>query len=261
MVSLTGHILPVAATIVIWFVSTGLIAWLDNRPRATFARSLGWAGATGVVGLVAIILAARHDTILAVYVSFAGALLVWAWHEMSFLMGAVAGPRRAPCPEDATGWRRFTNATAVMIHHEVALAATAVLLVLASWGAPNPTGALAFLILLVMRLSTKLNIFIGVPNMSSEILPTHLDYLKSYFGPRRFGPALAVSIVLAIALTAWLGLRAFAAPADSAAAVSASLLFALSALGALEHMFLALPFRDGALWSWALPDRSNRIKT
>ena len=29
---------------------------------------------------------------------------------------------------------------------------------------------------------------------------------------------------------------------------------ALAALGAIEHLFLALPFRDGALWGWALPN-------
>ena len=42
-------------------------------------------------------------------------------------------------------------------------------------------------------------------------------------------------------------------------ALSASLLFALGALGAVEHIFFALPFRDGALWGWALPSRTNRI--
>ena len=45
----------------------------------------------------------------------------------------------------------------------------------------------------------------------------------------------------------------------SAEAVRASLLFAMAALGVLEHVFLALPFRDGALWGWALPTRNNRI--
>ena len=35
--------------------------------------------------------------------------------------------------------------------------------------------------------------------------------------------------------------------------IGASLLAALAALGALEHVFLLLPVRDGALWGWALP--------
>lgn len=33
----------------------------------------------------------------------------------------------------------------------------------------------------------------------------------------------------------------------------ASLLFTLSLLGVIEHLFLSLPFRDGMLWGWALP--------
>jgi hypothetical protein len=35
--------------------------------------------------------------------------------------------------------------------------------------------------------------------------------------------------------------------------VAASLLFTLSLLGVIEHLFLSLPFRDGMLWGWALP--------
>ena len=41
----------------------------------------------------------------AAYAGFAAAIVIWGWHEMSFLMGAVAGPNRAECPPDATGWR------------------------------------------------------------------------------------------------------------------------------------------------------------
>ncbi|MGQ3045120.1 MAG: DUF3623 family protein, partial [Brevundimonas aurantiaca] len=60
-------------------------------------------------------------------------------------------------------------------------------------------------------------------------------------------------LVALLALSMYLGMRSLAAPADSFAAVSATLVFTLAALGSLEHLFLALPFRDGALWRWALP--------
>lgn len=260
MVSLYGHILPLLATLVIWFVSTGLIAWLDNRPRETFSRSLIGAAIAGMAGLVIVVVSTQYATIGAAYAAMAGALMIWAWHEMSFLMGAVAGPRRGPCPEGAKGWRRFVQAASVLIYHEIALVVTALILIGLSWGAPNPTGAMVFCVLLVMRLSTKLNIFAGVPNMSDEILPPHLGYLKSYFGPRRLRLWLVVSLCAAVALSVWVGLRAFAAPADSFAAASASLVFGMAVLGTLEHLFLALPFRDGALWGWALPGRTKRLK-
>ena len=114
---------------------------------------------------------------------------------------------------------------------------------------------LPFALLLTMRLSTKIAIFLGVPNMSTDILPQHLAYLKSYFGKPRLGVELYAAIAACLALAAWLATVALAAPADSAEAAGASLLFALAALGALEHLFLALPMRDGALWGWALPAR------
>ena len=39
--------------------------------------------------------------------------------------------------------------------------------------------------------------------------------------------------------------------------VGASLLTTLTLLGVLEHLFLALPFRDGMLWGWAMPTRAG----
>ena len=78
----------------------------------------------------------------AAYVGFAAAIVIWGWHEMSFLMGVVAGPNREPCPPDATGWRRFAAATATVIHHELALAATAIMLFALTWGEPNQSAPL-----------------------------------------------------------------------------------------------------------------------
>lgn len=259
MVSWGGHILPVIVVIGLWFFATGLIAWLDNRERATFPRSLLLAGACGIGGLITIAVAAQFVSVLAVYAAFLGALMVWAWHEASFLMGAVAGPRTGPCPPDARGWERFSHASATLIYHEIALAVTAVLLVSLCWNAPNQIGAMAFTLLLVLRLSSKLNIFVGVPNMSSDILPPHLEYLKTYFGPAQHSWMLLLSVLGCGALATWLGMQAYGSPAGSAEAVGASLLFALAVLGTLEHVFLALPLRDSALWDWAIPNKRRSV--
>lgn len=253
MVSWSGHILPVIVTVALWFFATGLVAWLDNRERATFPRSLVLAGAAGLLGLIVIVVAMKEVSHGAIYASFVGALLVWSWHEIAFLTGAVAGPRRLPCPPGASGWERFASAAATLVHHEIALVVTALLLISLTWNAPNQIAAMTFVLLYLMRLSTKLNIFHGVPNAATDILPPHLGYLKSYYGPNRFSLPLLLSAIGAAALAGWLGATAFASPPGSAAMVGASLLFALSALGALEHLFLILPFRDGMLWGWALP--------
>lgn len=257
MVSWTGHVLPVAVTILVWFFATGLVAWLDNREQRTFPRSLFLAGLAALAGLVAIAVSMRWATLTGVYLSLAGTVLVWAWHEISFLTGAITGPRRQACPAGARGWARFAHAVSAVAWHEIGLALSALGLIWMSRDAPNQVGAMAFVLLLGLRLSTKLAIFLGVPNMSTDILPPHLAYLKSYFGPPRLGWELCVLIAGCLALAGWLAMLAMAAPAASAAAAGASLLFALAALGALEHLFLALPFRDGALWGWALPRRHH----
>ncbi|MFN4114319.1 MAG: putative photosynthetic complex assembly protein PuhE [Sphingomonadaceae bacterium] len=260
MVSWSGHLLPVIVTIAIWFLATGLIAWLDNRERSTFPLSLTLAGIAGIAGFCAVTLAMTSATIAAVYISFGGALLVWSWHELGFLTGAVTGTRREACPQGASYRERFSRAVDALSHHEIALAVTALLLVSITWNAANQVGAMTFALLYVMRLSTKLNIFHGVPNSATDILPPHLAYLKSYYGPNRFSLPLLASAALALGLALWLGTLAWASPAGSAEAVGASLLFALAALGALEHLFLTLPFRDGMLWGWALPRPGSKSR-
>ncbi len=255
MVSWTGHIVPFIVTVAIWFIATGLIAWADNRESATFSKSLLIGGAGGILGLVLILLASVSPAVGAVYVAFIGALLVWAWHEISFLTGVAAGPRRGPADPGLTGVARFRQASATVMHHEVALALTALLLISLSWNAANQIGATVFVLLFGLRLTSKINLFVGVPNSTAEMLPDQLAYLKSYFGPNRMTMLLAVSIAAIGAVTAWFGALALAAPVGSAEMVGASLLFTLCLLGALEHLFLALPFRDGMLWGWALPKR------
>jgi putative photosynthetic complex assembly protein 2 len=121
-----------------------------------------------------------------------------------------------------------------------------------------------FVLMFGMRLTSKINLFLGVPNSTSEMLPDHLAYLKSYFGPNRMTLLLALSIAGIAGVTAYFANLALAAPVGSAEMVGASLLTTLSLLGVLEHLFLALPFRDGMLWGWALPKRAGaerKIKT
>lgn len=253
MVTWEGHVVPFIVTVMVWFVATGLVAWADNRDRSTFSRSQVIGSVSGIAGLIVILVASLSAEVWAVYLGFVGALMVWGWHEISFLTGAAAGPRRGPADPSLKGVARFRQAAATVMHHEVALALTALLLISLSWDVPNQIGATVFVLMFAMRLTSKINLFVGVPNSSVEMLPDHLAYLKSYFGPNRM-TALLVASMIGIALTsAWFASLALAAPAGSAEMVGASLLFTLSLLGVIEHLFLSLPFRDGMLWGWALP--------
>jgi putative photosynthetic complex assembly protein 2 len=259
MVSWSGHIVPFIVTVAIWFVATGLIAWADNLERTTFTRSLMIGSIAGIAGLIVILAASLSAEVWAVYLAFVGALMVWGWHELSFLTGASAGPRRGLADPSLTGLARFRQAAATVMHHEVALALTALLLISLSWNVPNQIGATVFALMFGMRLISKINLFVGVPNSTSEMLPEHLGYLKSYFGPNRVTVLLALSIAGIAGVTAYFAQLALAAPVGSAEMVGASLLTTLSLLGVLEHLFLALPFRDGMLWGWALPKRRSAI--
>lgn len=247
----TGHILPLVFVALLWFASTALVVWLDNRPRVSFTNSLTITGMAALFGVGIIAAAATSSTLLATYASFVAAFAVWGWHELSFLTGTTTGPRREPCPEDARGWTRFRMSAATVIHHELALVATLALLLVLTWGSVNPTGAYAFTILFGMRLSTKFNVFLGVPNFSTEILPAQLAYLKSYFRKAPFNALMPVSLALGIGATVWLGQTALASTGDAAA--QWSLLTGLALLGVVEHLFLVLPLRDSALWRWAMP--------
>ena len=246
-------LLPLAFGMLAWFFSTGAILWLDQRPADTHGASL--VGATILAGIAyaAVLVSADDTSVFGAYTAFLATLAIWGWHEMAFLMGFVTGPRRLACPEGVTGWRRFRFATATLIHHEIALALTAVLLILVSRGQPNPVAGMTFLLLFVMRLSTKFNIFLGVPHLADTMMPPQLDYLRSYFRKAPGNPLMPVSAIGTVVVAAWFASAALEAPAGSGAEAGFVLLFTLSALAIVEHAFMLLPLRDSALWTWAMP--------
>ena len=249
---MSAHALPVLYALFVWWFSTGVIVYLDGLPRRTFAWS--FAATTGVMLLGLYGLAAsRADTSVAgAYCAFTCALLVWGWHEMGFLMGFVTGPRAIALPPGCTGLQRLGYALQTIIYHEVALALTALLIYAIAVGGANQFGFWTFAALWLMRISAKLNVFLGVPNLAQEFLPAHLKYLASYFRQRPMNWLFPFSVTLATIIT----LRAIemAAMNDRSAfeITGWTFLAALLALAVLEHWFLVLPFEATALWAWGL---------
>lgn len=244
---------PLLFALLMWFIGTAAVVWLDSRPRETFRTSLALAGLVAI-GAMGLVWAYAGDTSAGgAYVGFGAAIVVWGWHEMSFLMGEVAGPNRAACPSDAVGWTRLKLATATVIHHELAIAATAIVLVALTWGQPNQAAPQTFLLLFAMRLSAKFNLYLGVPNLSDEVFPAHLAYLKSYFRNRRMNALFPFSIVFGTGLALWAWMVAEASTGGAAAC--ATLIAGLAALGVVEHLFLVLPLKDAKLFRWASNDK------
>jgi len=238
--------------LVLWWFSTGAILWLDRRPKQTHVWSLGLGAVVAAVALIAFLGSLRQATPTGAVIGFTSALALWGWHELSFLTGHVTGPRTAPCPAGAVGWRRFKLAASTLIYHEIALALTGVALLGLSLGHANMIGALTFLSLLGFRLSSKLNLFFGVPNFTEEFFPDHLRYLTSYIRKAPMTPFMPICIALG-AVVVWTEARVAFNPYASPFVVTGfSLLFALGALALVEHGFMILPLPDAALWRWAM---------
>jgi putative photosynthetic complex assembly protein 2 len=250
--------LPVLYVLFIWWFSTGLILYLDGLPYRTFRWSMLGATALLVIGLHGLVITSSDVSVGGAYLAFTSGLLIWGWHETSFLMGLVTGPRKTPCAPDATGWRRFLQGTQAVLYHELAILLTAAVMLALTWGMPNQIATWTFLVLWVMRLSAKLNVFLGVPNLSEEFLPDHLHYLESFIARRPMNLLFPVSVMGATVVGVLLVLEALAAEPGSFELAGSILVAALLGLAVLEHWFLVLPLPDAALWSWALRSRERR---
>lgn len=249
---------PMLFAAFVWWFSTGAILWLNRLPRATFVWSFGIASVIAAAAVVGFATSAGATSTSGAYTAFACAIALWGWHEMSFLMGFILGPRRETCPADARGWRRFRLAAATVMHHEVALALTLVALVALTWGQPNQIGTLTFLVLWVMRLSAKFNLFLGAPYRGEELLPAHLQHLKSYFRHRRMNALIPISIAGGAALAWALAGVAHAPAALPLEKVGFSLLLTMTLLAVLEHIFMFVPPPNALLWGWAEPNGPQR---
>ncbi len=244
---------PVLFTVFIWWFSTGAILWLNRRPRRTQLWGLAAASALAVASLWGLVASAADPTPFGAYLAFACALGVWGWHEMTFLMGLVTGPRTAPCPPGARGLRRFVLAASTLIHHEIALALTALAIVAISWGQPNPIGALTFGVLFFSRLSAKLNLFLGVPNFTEAFFPDHLWHFVSYLRKSPVNALFPVSMAAGVVAAGASLYQGLGPGASAFEAAGYGLVFTLTALAMLEHFFMVTPLPDAALWRWAMP--------
>jgi putative photosynthetic complex assembly protein 2 len=251
------HGLAVAFALFAWWFSTGAVLYLIGLPRHTYGLSMLAATAAAGMALLGLWLLRDEESVTGAYLAFAAGLIVWAWHEMSFLTGLVTGSRTTASPQPAEGWRRFVYATQALIYHELAILATAGAVVALTWDAPNQIGAWTFLILWIARLSAKLNVFLGVPNLTEEFLPSHLEYMKTYFRCRRMNLLFPLSVTLSTVLTGLLIQGAIADTATPYEVVGLTLLSALMALVVVEHWFLVLPLPAAALWSWGMQSRER----
>lgn len=253
--------LAVLYALFVWWFATGLVLLLVIRRDA---RRIVLAVALALVPASLAILASSAATvsITNVYVAFSATIALWATQEVAFLTGAITGPRPRPCPDEARGFDRFCYALSAIFYHEVALVLAGACVVGVTWGGANQIGTMTFLVLWVMRLSAKFNLFLGVPVLNDSLLPERIAFVRSYF---RRGPAsllLYLCLALAVPFTWMMVASALASPVKSAREVGDMLVATLLGLAVVEHAFMLLPLPIERLWHWASraprTDRTSR---
>lgn len=231
-----------AATLT-WWVSTAAILLLDGLPRRTYVLSMSAASGLLGVALYGVAHFANDSSTAGVYAGFGCGILVWAWLEMSFLMGYLTGPRRTACSAECGGWRHFLHAVQVILYHELAIIVLGFAVFALSWHGSNHIAAWTVTLLWALRASAKLNLFFGVRNLNAELLPDSLAYLGSYFRKRPMNLLFPFSVTAGSILVTLLVGKLFARGIGEAAITGYSLLATLAALGLLEHWMLVLPTR------------------
>lgn len=241
----------------LWWFLTGLILfvvnWADNRGIVYHKFVTLGLLPTLVVGFYGFLFSLSNDSVNGAYLAFISSLSIWGWFELAFLTGVITGPNRLEKPIGVNGFRRFQLAWAAIAYSESTLVIVFSLLFLLSLGETNDFGLLTFLVLYVARLSAKLNLFLGVPKINIEFLPTSVGHLASHFkisGTSWFFP---LSLILLSGLGAY-WLNAFRlAPVGSGEAIGFCFLLTLTSLAILEHFFMIVPFPDAVLWRWMMP--------
>lgn len=249
----------------VWWFSTGAILWVvsraDRSGRDGFVNAVVLGLPFLVAGGLGVWRSLGDPSVAGVYLGFLSALAIWGWIELAFLAGVITGPYARPCPPGVEGWARFLRAWGTIAYSEMALIAAAVLLVLASQEAANQVAMWTFLVLFAARITAKINVYLGVPNINEEFLPSPVRHLSTHFRKAPMNGFFPWSITLLTFATACWIERLIEAPAGSGAAVGFALLAALTALALFEHWMMVLPLPDAALWTWALPRTTSAPTT
>jgi putative photosynthetic complex assembly protein 2 len=267
-------IVAVTFAIFVWWFSTGAILYLDNLARATFRWSLIIFGGITAGALVCLSKLSNQLTVSGAYAGFVCAICVWGWVELSFLTGIVTGPNKTPwrpppaplaplaplvsqVGQSGLKFLRLKMALGALLYHELLIAFFGLVIFFLTYDKHNQVAMATYLVLWVMRSSSKVNLFLGVRNWSAEFLPDHLRYMKSFFRQRAMNWLFPISVTVSLVCLYQLSIEAFAPQTTVEQKTGLILVGALLALGLLEHLLMVMPFTANAIWKWALPKRGT----
>jgi putative photosynthetic complex assembly protein 2 len=107
-----------------------------------------------------------------------------------------------------------------------------------------------YALLWCMRLSAKLNLFFGVPQVGEQYLPTHLRYIGSYFKSGKASPFFYLTMLLSVSVWSWMVWEVRSG--DVLVTTGWVLLCALLGLAIIEHVLMVLALPLQRLWGWAM---------
>ncbi|MGP9789520.1 putative photosynthetic complex assembly protein PuhE [Roseinatronobacter sp. NSM] len=247
------------AALFLWWSTTGLLLWrvhaADRGGRGQHLWSVILSLPLLVGGVLGVNGTLGDGSPQGVWFAFLSALALWGWVELAFLSGIITGPNTRPCPQGLAPLARFSAAFGTVAFHEIVLAGIFAALAVAAYDSANPFAFWTFFILFAARISAKLNLFLGVPRINTDFLPSPLAHLSSYFRESPVSGFFPLSVTLLTIGTGYFLARLWHATTleDDGRIIGFTLLSMLAALALLEHWFMVWRVRDDKLWRWMIP--------
>ncbi|MEY4675670.1 MAG: hypothetical protein RLZZ470_177 [Pseudomonadota bacterium] len=233
-----------------WWLGTGAILWLVRLPTSSFRWSMFVLSFLLGLSLWTTAISMRTHSVPHVYLGFVSVIAMWSWHEMAFLTGWLAGPRRVPLDSGLLFRQRFGQSVMALLYHELALILNFAVLLYMQQGQPNHIALCTYALLWCMRLSAKLNLFFGVPQVGEQYLPAHLRYIGSYFKTGPISPFFYLTMLLSVGIWSWMvwSLHSGEVMINTGWVLLSSLL----GLAIVEHVLMVFALPLQRLWGWAM---------
>ena len=238
---------PILVVIAVWWMGTGLVLFLQQSIARANTRLAICLAVVSLFSLTGLYIGGGGTQAWHSYMGFVAAICLWGSIELSYYSGLIGGVHKRTCPDSCDTAKRFRLALGASIWHEVSVLFAGGVVMSLLLNAQNPAGLYSFLVLWLMRWSAKLNLFFGVPNFNTDWFPKRLAYAHSYI--RRAPVTLFFPLSVVLASLVAIQLISSALTMHEQQALMHILPGVLLLLAILEHVFMALPIADSALWN------------
>jgi putative photosynthetic complex assembly protein 2 len=230
----------VTFVVLYWWLATGAIFALE-RSQATRGAGLALAIVLGAIGVLLLVRARDDASPVGARRSFLGGAFLWSLVQVSFYGGWLVGPtglaQHVPVQQPSLAFA--TQAVISMLWYQLAMLAALWLAFAITWDRINRTGWWALSVFYTTHQLACISIFLGVANPGRGFFPQHLVFLESYFGPAQNSLFLILSVVVLLALTLTLAIKALRSSMPMRRQ-GLTLLTVLGTLGVLELLVLGL---------------------